>query len=316
MNLWLICGLAFVCVALLVGVVLYAFAGPEGAIRRRLDRIKRGGGPEGPETPRGGGGDRLPVLSSLLERSGRQSALERQLQRAGFNWRPSEFAAAVLLLLVALGVAGWMLYGALGAAAGAVISVALPVFGLKALEAWRLRKFERQLPDALMLIASSLRSGFGILRALQAVSDEMEPPVSVELRRALEEANVGVPVGEALTHLVQRVPLPDLNIAVTAILIQLEAGGNLAEVMETVAGTVRERGRLRAEMQTLTAEARLSGIVLFLLPLGMAVILAALNRGYMSILLRTSLGHLLIICALSLQLLGGVVMKRMLRFDF
>jgi tight adherence protein B len=132
----------------------------------------------------------------------------------------------------------------------------------------------------------------------------------------LDESNLGVPIGQALTRLVQRVQLPDLGIAVTAILIQLEAGGNLAEVMETVAGTVRERHRLRAEMDTLTAEGRLSGVVLFCVPLGMAVILVALNPTYMSALFGTSLGHLLILCAVALQILGGLVIKRMLRLEF
>jgi tight adherence protein B len=315
MNGWIIPALAFAGAALAVGGILYALAAGQRRVGRRLDTIRRDGAAEPSGRP-GERADHFPTLTAMLERVGRRSAIETWIARAGLNWRPGEFAAAWLVLAAGLALGGWLLLGPLGAAGGIVIGAAVPFIALKALEARRLARFEYGLPDALMLIASSLRSGYGILRAMQAVRDEMGPPISLEFARTLDEANVGVPLPEALVHLVQRVPLPDLEIVVTAILIQLEVGGNLAEVMEIVAATVRERQRLRAEVNALTAEGRLSGVVLFVIPLGMAAILTVLNPSYMSALFKTTLGHLLIGCALVLQVLGGLVIVRMLRLDF
>lgn len=312
MSVVLVAALAFAGAALMVGLILYALTAGERRVERRLQTM----GSESKPQPHKQRGDPFPTLTAILERRGHHSAVEARLARAGVAWRPSEFVALCVGAVAGLAVLGFLAWGLLGAAAGVVIAVAAPFAVLKALEAMRLRQFERQLPDALMLIASSLRSGYGVLRAMQAVRDEMQPPISLEFGRVLDETNVGVPTSEALGDLVKRVPLPDLDIAVTAILIQMEVGGNLAEVMEIVAATVRERQRIRAEVQTLTAEGRMSGVILFVIPLAMAVILGVLNPGYMSALFSTTLGHLLIACAAVLQVLGGLVINRMLRLDF
>jgi tight adherence protein B len=314
MNPWIIPALAFTAAAFLVGGLFYALTTSERRLGRRLEEIKQGDAP--PRRKREERPDHFPTLTAALQRAGRHSAIEQYLDRAGLNWRPSELTAAGLLLVVVLGGLGWLALGPLAAAGGIVVAVVAPLLVLKALEARRLRQFDQQLADALMLISSSLRSGYGILRAVQAVRDEMQPPISLEFGKTLDETNVGVPISEALVHLAERVRLPDLDIAVTAILIQLEVGGNLAEVLEIVAGTVRERHRLRAEMDTLTAEGRLSGVILFALPLGMAVILGVLNPAYMSALFKTGLGHFLIGLGAAMQIVGGLVIHRMLRFDF
>jgi len=316
MNAWIIPAAAFAGVALLVGLILYALAARGWRVGRRLQAI---GSDAAAGAPRGQSGERtdqFPAVTSLLERVGRHAPLDRQLARAGLNWRPSEFGAAWVGTSAVLALVGWLLYGAVGAVAGVALVSLGSLLVLKVMETRRLRRFESQLPDALMLIASSLRSGYGILRAMQAVRDEMTPPISVEFARVLDETNVGVALPDALAHLVQRVPLRDLDIAVTAILIQLDVGGNLAEVMEIVASTVRERQRIQAEVDTLTAEGRLSGVILFILPLAMAFVLTMLNRPYMSALFSTTLGHLLIASAAVLQILGGLVITRMLRLDF
>jgi tight adherence protein B len=315
MSVWGYPALAFVGAALVVAAILYAFGAGSRRVGRRIDALgSDDAAAQGRQ--RGERSDRFPALTTWLERRGQLGALEGQLTRAGVNWLPSEFVAAWAAALVVAGIAGWLLFGALGAAAGVVLVLAGCILGLKALETKRLRQFDRQLPDALMLIASSLRSGYGILRALQAVRDEMGPPISIEFAKVLDETTLGVPTPEALTHLVQRVPLPDLDIAVTGVLIQLDVGGNLAELMEIVAAMVRERHRIRAEVDTLTAEGRLSGVVLFLLPLAMAAILTLLNRSYMSALFASTLGHIVIGSAIVLQILGGLVISRMLRVDF
>jgi len=316
MNPWVTPALAGGAIALLTGMILYVLLSNERRVHRRLRSIASDGDGRQPASAQAGRSDYLPHMASLLERAGRYGAVERQLKRAGLNWRPGEFAAAGLMLLAVLALLGWLIGHALGAALGIIIGAGLPATFLAAAAARRLHRFEHQLPDALVLIASSLRSGYGILRAIQAVADEMGFPISPEFREVLDESKVGVSIEDALRRLVERVPLPDLEIAVTAMLIQLEVGGNLAELMETVAATVRERHRLRAEMNTLTAEARLSGVVLFAVPLAMAVVLVMLNPTYMAAIIHTSLGHLLIACAAALQIVGGLVIRRMLRLEF
>lgn len=313
MTSWVLPVLAFVIAVSGVILLAYALTSSSRRIGRRIETLGRD--PNAPKRNQRDG-DRFPALTALLEKEGRHSAIEDRLDRAGVVWRPSEFVAACAATVVALAVAGWLAFGPLGAAGGIVVAVAVPFIVLKALEARRMREFESQLPDALMLMSSSLRSGYGILRAMQAVRDEMKPPIALEFGRTLDETNVGVTTPDALRHLVRRAPLPDLDIAVTAILIQLETGGNLAEIMEIVAATVRERQRIRAEVNTLTAEGRMSGVILFVLPLAMALILTLLNRPYMSALLTTSLGHILIGAAVVLQILGGLVINRMLQIDF
>jgi tight adherence protein B len=313
MSVWLIPAVAFAAAALVVALLLYAFTAGQWRIGRRIENLE---GNASRDKKTAGRGDPFPTVTSLLERRGQHSAIETALERAGLNWRPSEFVVAIGGLAVVLGAAGWLLFGALGAAGGIVLGALAPFAVLKVLQARRLREFERQLPDALMLIASTLRSGYGILRAIQAVRDEMAPPISIEFAKTLDETNVGAPTAEALTHLARRVPLPDLDIAVTAVLIQLDVGGNLAEVMEIVARTVRERQRIRAEVDTLSAEGRLSGVILFILPLAMAGILTLLNPAYMAALFKTSLGHMLMVLGSALMILGGLVINRMLQLDF
>ena len=195
MNAWAIPAVAFALAAAAVALLLYALT----AGRRRMgQRIGNLGADGAAVTSTAGRGDPFPGITSLLERRGRHSAIEIALERAGLNWRPSEFVVAGGAVVVLLAAAGWLLWGPLGAAAGIVVGVALPYLGLVVMQARRLRAFERQLPDALMLIASTLRSGYGILRALQAVRDEMAPPISVEFGKTLDETNVGVPTGERL----------------------------------------------------------------------------------------------------------------------
>lgn len=260
--------------------------------------------------------DHLQVMAAKLGRAGQYSILERELKRAGLHWRPGEYLAVWAAGALVLAGVGWWLHGWLAAGAGAALAGAGGWLTLTIRQRQRMRQFDEQLADALMLIASSLRSGYGILRSIQAIRDEMKPPISTEFGIVLDEAAVGLGVPEALVNLAQRVPLPDLDIAVTAILIHLDVGGNLAEVIETVAATVRERQRIRTEVDVLTAEGRLSGIILFCLPIVMGFVVSMLNPAYMSALFQTPVGHILLICAAVLQVIGGLVIMRMLEVDF
>jgi tight adherence protein B len=186
---------------------------------------------------------------------------------------------------------------------------------LKSLSANRTRKFENQLPDSLTLIASSLRSGYSFLRAIQVVGQEMPDPIAEEFRRSVAESNLGVPTELALARMVERVPSYDLDLVVTAVNIQLQVGGNLAQILDTIASTIRERVRNQREIAALTAEGKLSGWVCAGMPPIMGAIMTALNPDYMKPLFTDSYGLMMIAVALGLQLLGGLVIKKMLSID-
>ncbi|MGB9587962.1 MAG: type II secretion system F family protein, partial [Armatimonadota bacterium] len=158
-------------------------------------------------------------------------------------------------------------------------------------------------------------SGFSFLRAMQMVSKEMQPPISKEFERAINEMNVGRPLEDALRGIATRVKSYDFDLVVTAVTIQHQVGGNLADVLEAIAATIRERLRIQGEIRALTAEGRISGIVLIALPIGLAILLTLLRPGYMGTLFQESIGRLMIAIAAVLQIVGALVIHRMLKVD-
>jgi tight adherence protein B len=317
MNSLIFMAVAFCGVFLIVGVLLIWLTTGRWRLGRRIEAMSGKAASQGREAAgKGHRPDLFPTITGLLQRADKLGALTRQIERSGLRLRPSEFAAGILALSAALLLLDWaVLRTPLSAAAAALLGVLIPLTALKALQAQRLRKFEQQLPDGLMVIASSLRSGYSVMRAIQTLAQEMGPPISDEFSKALDEINVGAANEVALRHLAERVRSYDLDLVATAMLIQLQVGGNLAHLMETVAETIRERQRIRGEINILTAEARLSGMILFLLPVAMGFILTVLNRNHMIILFTTGVGHVILGVAAALMLLGGVVINRMLQLD-
>jgi tight adherence protein B len=317
MNSWILAALAFCAAFLIVGGLLLWMTSGHWRVGRRVEAIRSGASRRAErEARKGPRSDLFPAISGLLHRRGKLGALARNIERSGLRLRASEFVVATLALSASLLLLGWVLLGTpIAALAAGLLGVIVPFTILKVLQGQRLRKFEEQLPDGLMVIASSLRSGYSVTRAIQTLAQEMGPPISDEFRKALDEISVGATTDDAFRHLAERVGSYDLELVVTAVVIQLQAGGNLAQLMETVAQTIRERQRIRAEINILTAEARLSGIILFLLPVVMAFILTALNRTHMITLFTTGIGHVLLGAAAALMLLGGLVINRMLQLE-
>jgi tight adherence protein B len=144
----------------------------------------------------------------------------------------------------------------------------------------RMRAFENQLSDTLNLWVNALRSGYSVLQAMEAIATELPPPVSVEFERVVQEVRLGLGVPEALRNMLRRVPSDDLDLVITAVNIQREVGGNLAEVLDTISFTIRERVRIKGEIRTLTAQGRLSGWIISLLPIALALVLLLINAEY------------------------------------
>lgn len=308
--------LSFVGVIIVVGIVFAVATASSRNTSARLEKLTSQPPNQVQAPPRLGAKDRMPTITALL--SGREltERLYLELSSAGLRIRPSEFVGIVAFSLVfsqiiglAISKNGFLLLGL------AIVGVGIPITVLRILQSKRRSAFNAQLVDALMMVASSLRSGFSFLRGMQIVAQEMPAPISEEFERVINEVGVGRTIEDSLRNMVARIHSYDLDLAVTAILIQLQVGGNLAEMLETIAGTIRERVRILGEMNALTAEGRLSGWVLVAIPVVLGFVLALLNPGYMSFLFKEQLGHYFIGAAAILQIIGGLVIKRMLVLD-
>jgi tight adherence protein B len=240
--------------------------------------------------------------------------LKRMLDQADLHITPSR------LLMFSF------MAGMLGTLAASVLTVFVPLMILAGLVAaslplahvwWRRKKrfnqFLEHLPDALDLISRALSAGHAFSEALQMVSTEMPEPISTEFRKAYEEQNLGLSVKLALENLTQRIPLLDLRLCVTAILIQRETGGNLAEILEKVAYTIRERFRIMGDLKTLTTSSRMSAWLLCALPIFVALAVTVMNPEYMSVLWTDPRGHYLIASALFMQITGMLIVRKILK---
>ncbi len=243
-----------------------------------------------------------------------------QLERAGLAFKLHEYIALrVLVGLVAFAVV--LLLGRettpallLGIPAGAV-GYMLPAFYVRARIGRQIQKFNDQLEGMLTMVSSSLRAGFGLMQALDLAAEQLQPPMSTELHRLLRDTRMGASIEEALEKLRERVGSYDLDVIVTAILIQRSVGSNLSEVLDKVAHTIRERVRIKGEINTLTAQKRLSGAIIGLMPVAFVLMMLAVNFEYMSLLFTDPLGRLLLILAVGLDVVGILMIKRIITVD-
>jgi tight adherence protein B len=188
----------------------------------------------------------------------------------------------------------------------------LPILYVSLLRRKRLRKINAQLPDTLDLLGRSLAVGHAFSEALNQVASEMPDPIASEFRIVFEEQKLGLSTKAALDRLSERVPLTDLRLCITAMHIQRETGGNLAEILEKVGQTIRERFKLMEDFRTLTTSSRGTAWILCGLPFGIVFALTAINPDYMSVLLHDYRGHYVIALAVILQVLGVFTIKRIL----
>jgi tight adherence protein B len=322
MNPSAIAALSFVLAAGLVYALTSARARFAVRLQNRLDRVTGRftfGSPEAKSKPTSENGlrpDALPTVTRWLGQSDWEPHLRLLMLQADLRLRPAEWIALCLAaaltsfllgLLAAHGLTGGLLLGAVGAA--------VPPLVLHTRREARRRRFDTQLPDALMLLTSALRAGYSFRQAIQTVAEELPPPLALEFGWASGEVSLGVPLDVALGRVAARVQSPDLDLVITAILIQLPLGGNLAEVLDAIAETIRERVRVTGEVQTLTAEGRLSAGILIILAPALALALYLKNPNYFQPLLESPLGHILIVGSLCGQIVGGLIIKRMVTLD-
>jgi tight adherence protein B len=279
-------------------------------VRKRLNRLEGAISYQPEESLLRPSSGALPRLNQWLEQRRVFRAWRRMLLQADLHWQLSTFLA-LLLAAAALGLAlGFLRWGPPGALAGLLLCPALP-FKFIALRARRrLKKFEKQLPDALELLSRGLKAGHAFTSGLQLVADEMPDPIGGEFFKTFKEYNHGMDLNTALLNLCQRIDLRDLRFFTTAVMIQRETGGNLAEILDKIASLIRERFKLRNQIQALTAEGRLSGLILVLLPPATALALFILNPDYVRLLWTHRLGRMMAGGAMFFQLMGLLTIRK------
>jgi tight adherence protein B len=219
-------------------------------------------------------------------------------------------AATPLLLLGGYAVGYYELPGPLLALPVALVFAAAPSLYLRFRRTQRLRNFNRNLPEAIDLMSRALRAGHSLTAAIEIVGEECPEPVRTEFREVYRQQNFGLPAREALVQLAERVPLAELSFVVTAMLLQKETGGNLVEVLDRTTAVIRERLRIQGEIRIYTAQGRMTGWILSLLPIAMFFLLSVANRGYTRVLLEDPTGRKLIYTGLGLMVLGGLAIRK------
>jgi len=315
---------AFVFLGLLCFIVaLFSWSEGNRSPERRLRELQRAqqaaGMPRG-RLPLRRAVSSIPGLRDRLTNSAWAQRTALNLARAGVNLRVGEYLLLRLLLMtlglvVPLVASGMAVSGLIAGFALAVVGFIAPALYVEMRKRRRLHAIERQLVEALTHIANAMRAGFALLQAVDSAARRLQPPFAEELAHLVTDVNLGRTLEDALTDLNERVGSYDLDMVVTAILIQRRTGGNLSEILDNVAETMRERDRVRGEIRVLTAQQRLTGFVLSVWPVFLAVIFFLLNPDVMSNLWTTPLGLVLLIGAAFLQLLGFLTIRRIVAID-
>jgi len=226
-------------------------------------------------------------VNRRVEKSSWGDKLSRSLARADLKFKPGEFIAFIIIIAISLGGGAWFLGGSdpiaknVSAVIGLIMGIAVPLVYVRSQQGRRLTKFNNQLGDMLNLMVNGLRAGYSTMQAMEAVSKELPPPINEEFRRVVQEMQLGIPMDKALENLMRRIPSEDLDFVVTAINVQREVGGPLAEILDTIAYTIRERVRIKGEIKVMTAQVTMSGRILSGVPFAVFLIIWFINQEYM-----------------------------------
>lgn len=319
---WLVALMVFLAVALGVLSLVLLIEGIRGwrrrrAVRQGLRRLRDRGREDGKadresllREPERQEPEWIRTLQAVVPR-GRD--LDHLLRQADSDLGVGSFVLLTLGLAAGLGLASLILFGGwLLPLVGAVFGGAIPYAWVARKRSRRYRQFEEHLPDAIDLLSRSLRAGHAFPSGLGLVAEESQPPVSNEFRQVFEEQKFGLPLRETLLGLADRVDTVDVRMFVTAVLIQREAGGNLAENLDKLGRLIRERFKFRRQLRIHTAQGRMSGYILAALPVGMGLVIYALNPEYLGTLFEEPLGRGMLMGAAGLQVVGYFSIRRII----
>ncbi len=246
------------------------------------------------------------------------NSIATNLAQADLKLKPAEYIATMVIAAIGVGSVAWFFGGReiISGVIGAIIGFILPRIYVGRQKTKRLIKFNEQLQDMLNLVVNGLRAGFSTVQALEAVSRELPDPISSEFRRVVQEMQLGISMEDALFNLLRRIPSPDLDFIIVAMNVQREVGGNLAEILDTISYTIRERVRIKGEIRVLTAQVLYSGRFISLLPIILSLVLWFINRDYMMTFFDNLLcGVLMLSCAAVLVGVGYFIMTRIANIE-
>jgi tight adherence protein B len=318
-----VAGLIFTVVAaIIIGAYWLLILQPEerekSALRKRLKTENRG-------KPQAGGGllkeaqrlSELHALDAVLRRvEGMTGPLQKLIDQSGVRTN----VGTVMLTCGVLGIAAasfvtLMSRWWIGLPAGVILTF-VPIFYLRFKRDRRVAKFEEQFPEAIDLIARALRAGHAFTTGLSMVADEITDPVGTEFRLLYERQNFGMPLPAAMREFAERIPVLDAKFFATAVLTQRESGGNLAEVLDNLSSVIRERFRVKRQVRVISAHGRMTGWVLALLPPSLAVAFMVISPGHIDMLLNDVLGIQMIVAALTLQVVGTLFIRKIVRIEY
>ena len=256
------------------------------------------------------------ALNRALVRGGMAADLATQLARADIKLTVGEFlAATVIVMILGGGVAYLLTRQVVAAVPASVVCFFAPRWYIAFLRGRRLRAFNDQLGDTINLMVNSLRAGYSVMQAMDAVAQEMGTPISTEFGRVGQEVQLGLTLEQALSNMLRRVPSDDLDMMITAINVQREVGGNLAEVLDSISHTIRERIRIKGEIRALTAQSRYSGYMVAMVPIILSVVIYLIQPEFMSLLFTERCGWIMLGVAVVGIVAGFVVIGKIVNID-
>ncbi|SHI18953.1 tight adherence protein B [Sporobacter termitidis DSM 10068] len=244
-------------------------------------------------------------------------SMKNQIQLSGIKLRPEEFMLVWILLIFVPAIISFLISPS-ALRSGALIlagAVSMPLY-LRTKINKRRSLFERQLGDALLVLSNGLRAGFSFAQALDNVARDLADPIGPEFKSIGREIQLGGDIESALTKVTERMASADMKLLTTAVVVQQQVGGNLADIIDTIAKTIRERMSMKRSVKTMTAQGRISGRIIGLLPVAMLIIISVINPGYMQPFFTTTFGHVMLVVGVVMEVLGFVVIHKIVDIKF
>ena len=252
----------------------------------------------------------MAILTSDVEDKRLKMKVQRDLARANLKLTFAEYYYIRIGLMVGLGLGLYLFRDPMSGVLGTFLGYMLPRFYVGRRIGGRLGKFNKQLPDTITLLSNSLRAGSSFLQSIELVSRETPAPMGEEMGRVVREVNLGLGMEEALKNMVRRIKSDDLDLMVTAISIQQQVGGNLAEILDTIAFTIRERVRIKGEVNTLTAQGRMSGYLVAVLPIAIAAMINMIQPAFMEPLFTQTIGQIMLGVGITMMTIGFFAIRK------
>jgi tight adherence protein B len=310
-------------VVVVVFLGIWMFAGSEGSqeqVRKRMSAVhkaeKRGESALGLKLVRDEMMSSVPWMHQLMMRWSWSTRLQDYLTQSGLTIKPAKLVLmSAILGFIAYLIAGYFLLHFYFAFPIGVAVAFMPLGYVAFMRSRRLHKFEEHFPEALDLLGRAVRAGHAFTTGLEMISKESPEPLAGEFRTTFEEQNFGLPLRDALLNLTERVPIVDVRFFVTALMIQKETGGNLAEILDGLARVIRDRFRIYREVKVRTAQGRLTAGILIALPIMMMLILSVLNPKYIGVLFTDPLGPIVLVTAAIMQVIGSAILWKIIHFE-